>query len=229
MRDELGKGSIWVWGLDNSIGGHHGTADNLQTRTKQRQNATNAALALRDFAQNASIYVPLALPRTLPPSINIDRNVLWHTAGLFSAAAESAALPTRLTDSASARTTTLQDWDDLISGGGRRRVANLSFGTVEQGPQDENRSVDSRMRGSYSKPKDESDDDLTKELDKTLNLHLFPEVPTSITGPRRGKAISRRHKTFARIDSMRFEATSPNSSPASYDSNLSRRDPIVET
>ena len=229
MRDELGKSSIWVWGLDNSIGGNQNEASGPQTKAKQRESATNAALALRDISQNVSIYVPLALPRTLPPNVRLDRNVLWHTAGLLSAAIETVTLPVRLTDNTSMRITTLQDWEDNISGGGRRKVAGLCFGLADEDAQSREPGSDFRMRGSHNTAEDDRDDnEVTAKLDESLGMSLFPEGPFNLMASSRGKIKSVRKKTFARIDSFRGERSSSSFPPAEYERLLEKKNPIVE-
>lgn len=130
LRDEYGKTTIWVWGLQDSFQG--------VTRDKRLLRLVNKAKSLTEMYKQASLVVPIALPSSLPArvrdSLSVDASSPWHTAALLSAAVESATLPSRLRDPANRET--LGHMADRLNVHGRQTVANLqmSFAGAGAGP-----------------------------------------------------------------------------------------------
>ena len=127
IRDELGKGCIWVWGIDGSVSAD-GSGHQKQTRSQRLESLSTKALTIYSLAEQASMFVPLKLPDLLPPNFAINQKSLWHTSALLEAAVESSTLATRLWDTTGGGQT-LRDWQDLLSGGGRQTVAQLTLDT----------------------------------------------------------------------------------------------------
>ena len=194
LRDELGKCCIWVWGLDSSADESFYSASGKMSRTQKQESTTNSALAISKFSEQASLFLPLALPKKLPLDLELDSQVLWHTSGLLSAAVESATISTRLREGD--RVPTVQDWQDALSGGGRRPIAALALDydcSFESRPE---KGQDTRMQNS------DVLEDEGADSSKDLPINLFPEVETNTGFPR----LPSRNKVFARIDGFRSAA-----------------------
>ena len=190
LRDELGKCCIWVWGIDNSADESFYGAHGKMSRTQKQESVTNSALAVSRLSEQASLLVPLALPKRLPSDIKLDRRVLWHTSGLLSAAMESVTISTRIKEGE--RVPTVQDWQDVLSGGGRRRIAALAFDS-DCSLEDRSAEVqDTRMQNSDVLEDEETD------IMKNLRVNLFPE-----TNARLPARLPARNKVFARIEGFR--------------------------
>ncbi|KKY33329.1 putative misato segment ii myosin-like domain-containing protein [Diaporthe ampelina] len=130
LRDEYGKTTIWVWGLQ---GGFQGD--------KRLLRLVNKAKSLTEIYKQASLLIPIAIPSSLSPRL---RNVLsldiissWHTSALLSAAIESATLPSRLKDATNRDS--LGNITDLLNLHGKQTVANLqmSFSGPSETPRSE--------------------------------------------------------------------------------------------
>ncbi|KAF9639179.1 hypothetical protein BFW01_g10076 [Lasiodiplodia theobromae] len=125
LRDEFGKLSIWVWGLEE---------EEKKARDKLLHQLTNHSLTLHALSSTASTYIPLsALPKSsLPPYLrnsHINPASRWHTAALQSILLETATLPSRLRDRA--RAAPLAQMEAVVNAGsGNRRVveARMSVG-----------------------------------------------------------------------------------------------------
>ncbi|KIW54097.1 protein DML1, variant [Exophiala xenobiotica] len=87
LRDEYGKTSMWVWGIEDCT---------RVVRQKQLQRACNTAKSLKSIGQLASVYVRIAAPpSTLPGYVKLRSGSDWETTALLCAGFESATLPTR--------------------------------------------------------------------------------------------------------------------------------------
>ncbi|ROW12662.1 hypothetical protein VMCG_00173 [Cytospora schulzeri] len=121
LRDEYGKTTIWVWGLQDSFQGVN--------RDKRLLRLVNKAKSLTEMYKQASLVIPIALPSSLPArvreSLSVDASSRWHTAALLSAAVESATLPSRLRDPANRET--LGHMTDRLNVHGKQTVANLQM------------------------------------------------------------------------------------------------------
>ncbi|KUI64754.1 Protein dml-1 [Cytospora mali] len=126
LRDEYGKTTIWVWGLQEAF---------------QGVEPVNKAKSLTEMYKQASLVIPIALPSSLPPrlrtALSLDASSSWHTAALLSAAVESATLPSRLKDAANRET--LGHMTDRLNVHGKQTVANLQMSFAGAGgvPQSE--------------------------------------------------------------------------------------------
>ncbi|KAK0630824.1 tubulin domain-containing protein [Bombardia bombarda] len=149
MRDEYGKTPVWVWGVQQEGGGG-------VSRDKRLLRLINKAKAMTELYKQASIIVPLAVPRALPQSIQLDRSSPWHTSALLASAMESITLPTRL--KSGPNRDTLGNMADRLNAMGKQSVAGLqmSFAPVvtefrsEGQQQSGGDQADSRVRGSVA-------------------------------------------------------------------------------
>lgn len=190
LRDELGKGCIWVWGIDTTADLAAFGSDHQASIAQHRERRTNVALAVTSFSEQASMFVPLALPKRLLSEVDLDRSSLWHTAGFLSAAVESVTMPTRLKE-IEARSPTMLDWQDKLSSGGKRGIAALAF-HPDFAIEEEGITV--------QKPDvhEDGEDDSLQALKINLSPDAGPSGSRTQTPPR--------NKTFARIETFRCSA-----------------------
>ena len=187
LADELGKGSRWIFGLQQSGQG--------ETRAKQGLRAQNAALSLRSFNDSASLYVPLtSLPRALPGYVKMNGRSAWHTSALQAALVESLTLPTRLKGSEGG-CATFEVMEAGLTSGGRRRVAAAGLSVVDPAEIEEaqtNGNGDTRMANGHANGHSEHD---TPVLDITF---LPSPVITSS-----GRTLGRNPHIFNTVLSLR--------------------------
>ncbi|KAK1975521.1 misato segment II myosin-like domain-containing protein [Colletotrichum cereale] len=129
LRDEYGKITIWVWGLQTPV----------PARIDQRRlQMANTARTVKDLCENASMLVPMALPQTrLRSNINMDPQSPWHATALLGTAMETAGLPSRLKSSStgSGLQATLSDLVGGLNLRGRQTLSRLQMSIV--GPSSE--------------------------------------------------------------------------------------------
>ena len=87
--------------------------------------SVNAARMIHEMSTQASMYIPLSLPRTqLSRHLHLDRSSQWHISALLSAALESATLPTRLRRDGQQRGF-VDDLEAVLNVNGNQRIAQL--------------------------------------------------------------------------------------------------------
>lgn len=117
VRDELGKGGVWMWGVE-------GEGARL-TRGQQSLRSVNTARTMDQMVEHASMFVPISIPSApLPSYVRLDRNSEWHTSALLSAALESMTIPTRMKPEGQRRGL-LNDLEVALNVNGNQRIANL--------------------------------------------------------------------------------------------------------
>ncbi|KAK7712531.1 mtDNA inheritance, partitioning of the mitochondrial organelle [Diaporthe eres] len=130
LRDEYGKTTIWVWGLQEGFQGD-----------KRLLRLVNKAKSLTEIYKQASLVIPVAIPSSLSPrlrnALSLDTSSSWHTSALLSAAIESATLPSRLKDNLNRDS--LGTMTDLLNLHGKQTVASLqmSFSGTGETPRSE--------------------------------------------------------------------------------------------
>ncbi|TVY81715.1 Protein dml-1 [Lachnellula suecica] len=199
IRDEYGKTSVLVWGLE----------DNIRTipREKRFLKLSNTARSISEMASQASVFVPMALPSAaLPSYVTLAPHSQWHVSGLLSSAMESMSLPSRLKVQGSAR----QTFDQLsfaLNVNGNQTIAKLRM-SVDQNsalnghghPQAVNGEVqisDSRVPLGNGHV---NDSDLNEEGEpQTFDMDFFPTE----TGERsRGRRSNKVH-VFGQAENFR--------------------------
>ena len=190
LRDELGKGCIWVWGIDESAVANEPGSER-RSRNQRREQTMNTALAVHGLAEQASMFVPLTIPERLPKNISLDRRSLWHNSAFLESAIESCTLPTRLRES-DGTGYTLRDWQDILSAGGRRTIAQLSFDPDFDVPSE---TGDARMR-----PLDAEVHEETGSRSQSM-IRIAPSSKPK--GSSRMTARNHREKSFSKIESFR--------------------------
>jgi len=88
-----------------------------------------------EIYKQASIVVPVTLPRRLPKSILLDPASEWHRSALLVAAIESVTLPSRLKDQANRDT--LGSMADTLNAMGKQTVASLQMSFTPSAADDE--------------------------------------------------------------------------------------------
>ncbi|WQF75801.1 Putative misato Segment II tubulin-like domain, DML1/Misato, tubulin domain-containing protein [Colletotrichum destructivum] len=125
LRDEYGKVTIWVWGLQTPV-----PAARIDQRRLQM---ANTARTIKDLCEHASMLVPMALPQTrLCSNINMDLQSPWHATALLGTAMETAGFPSRL-NSGSTGSGLQATLSDLVSGlnlRGRQTMSRLQMSIV---------------------------------------------------------------------------------------------------
>lgn len=121
LRDEYPKQCIWVWGLQSPL---------LDiSREKRRLRLTNAAHSTSEICQQATTFVPLSLPEhRFPSTVKVDCGSPWHTSALFSAAIESATLPSRLLAKPGMQSVSLDEISQIVNTTGSQTLAGLRMG-----------------------------------------------------------------------------------------------------
>ncbi|KAF2222480.1 tubulin domain-containing protein [Elsinoe ampelina] len=196
LRDELGKTSLWVWGLEDG---------QRKPRDRQLLSTTNVLHSISSLVASASLYIPLTTSPTIPSYItSFLPSSKWHTSALQLTALESVTLPSRLRLDNSSRTS-LTDIEALLSNSGKRRMAqlSLSLSPSQQAPNGStSQPSDARLpttNGSLHHP-DSSDDDPTT---LPLDIDMAP-TPPSLSPPARGPhSHNSPDQVFARHLSLR--------------------------
>lgn len=122
LKDEYGKTSLWFWGLEEEGG--------QGSRTEQMLRTLNTAQSIQVVSSLISMYVPLAIPSYLPPSVRLDRTSRWHVSGLLSMAVESMTLPSRQKPGSFKRGL-LSDLEAALDVNGNQRVADLQCSIID--------------------------------------------------------------------------------------------------
>lgn len=122
VRDEFGKLPVVVVGVEGGEGGGGG-------REKGLVRLGNRARWLGEVYRQASVVVPLAVPRGGTKGVKVERGSAWQEMGLLAAAWESVTLPTRLREGG-ARWAEVADGLNVM---GRQTVAGLQMSVERAG------------------------------------------------------------------------------------------------
>ncbi|KAK3692220.1 tubulin nucleotide-binding domain-like protein, partial [Podospora appendiculata] len=193
LRDEYGKTPLWVWGVQDSFRG--------VTRDKRLLRLTNRARTMTELYKQASIIVPLTLPRPLPRSVSLDPSSEWHTSALFAAAIESVTLPMRLRDTSNR--VTMAQMEDMLNTTGKQSVAGLQMSFAQQ--PDEDSPSDSRHRPAAAATGRAGDGFVGGE-DSSEGLHLDLDFSTSEQLESSGRMNGFHHKKprlFSQVVTLR--------------------------
>ena len=206
LRDEYGKTSIWVWGIEET---------SRATRQTRMLRSSNSARSLRSLGQQASVYIRLAtVPSHLPGYVNLSSTSDWITSGLLSSALESSTLSTRLSRSQN-RQASLSLLEDTLNIHGNQTLLELQLSVKHAGAQGTNGLVDGHANGGHH------EDEETEPA--AFDMNLFPGDPS---------ADARIH-TFAQIETKRTRLESGiNDTTLDPEERMRRRhndESIVET
>jgi hypothetical protein len=192
LRDEYGKSAVWVWGLQDT---HQGgtkvrragagvvahpffegvcSSSGLMglVQDKRLLRLVNNARTLTSVYRQASLVIPLALPRLSPYRVALDPLSSWHTSAVLATALETALLPSRLRDRS--KGDTLDTMTDLLNAMGKQTVATLHMNYPEATKEETGGSREGRPpSGSATKM------DVDTEEPAQLDLDFAPEETVS--------------------------------------------------
>ncbi|KAL9594577.1 MAG: hypothetical protein Q9219_006961 [cf. Caloplaca sp. 3 TL-2023] len=228
LRDEYSKTSLWFWGQEDDVG--------QTSKAKQMLRTTNIAQSLQTIASMASMYVPLTVPKYLPPYVRLDLSSQWHIAALFSMAVESMTLPTRQR-SGSLKRGSLSDLEAVLNVNGNQRIADLQCSNFEpslQHPTTEKASGaanDSRTPLHHSRGVMYEDEAEAERADSKLDMTFTTADPSQTALSLR--QWEKANHVFGKVESIRG-VPSPERATDEEDEALSRKRrrlaslPIVE-
>ncbi|KAL0930748.1 protein DML1 [Colletotrichum truncatum] len=174
LRDEYGKATIWVWGLQAPV-----PAARIDQRRTQM---ANTAMTVRGMCENASMMVPMTLPQgRLHSNISLDPRSTWHTTALLSTAMETAGLASRL-NASDANSGLQATYNSLVGGlnlSGKQTMSRLQMTVV--GP-----ASNMKPNSQTSQPAlDHDDGDGDAQLDTDF-FDIVREKPTARRGESKG-------------------------------------------
>ncbi|KAI8634796.1 tubulin domain-containing protein [Xylariaceae sp. FL1651] len=201
IRDEYGKTPIWVFGMQEPVGG--------LPREKRLLKLVNKARVLAELSSQASIVVPLAVPENpLPSSIQLNPSSPWNVSALFAATIESTTLYTRLKTTDRLYSSSLGHMTDLLNVFGRQTIANIEMSPVNHPKPAQNGTNGTthftNARGEYisSVNNDIRDDESETGSQKgTVSLEVDLSSPQDLSldlrmGRRRSRHIFSRIQTY---------------------------------
>ena len=164
----------------------------------------NKARAMVEAYKQASIIVPLAVPRTLPPSIALSPTSPWQTTALLASAMESATLPNRLKDPSNRDT--LGGMADGLNAMGKQSIAGLqmSFAPPPSDAAEDARAPPAAGAAAARKAGLLSEDELTEGM--SLDVHLSSSLSDELDPSYRRNGFangSRTGKVFSQLIAMR--------------------------
>ncbi|OBT63547.1 hypothetical protein VE03_07030 [Pseudogymnoascus sp. 23342-1-I1] len=198
LRDEYGKTALWVFGLEGNA--------KEGPRSAQFLKLSNTARSIAEVSSQASLYIPLALPSTLPPYITLPPSSPWHASALLSTALETMTLPSRLRARAGTRAS-LADTGAALNVNGTQNIARLQMsigpdpeanGESHGGGEGGRETGDSRLATHGGRLSEEDEGGEVAELD----MDFFP-VEAQVGG--RGRRAGKRLHTFGRVESRRSD------------------------
>ncbi|KYK54588.1 Tubulin FtsZ [Drechmeria coniospora] len=120
LRDEYPKSCLWVWGLQNPLAN--------VPREKRQLRLANTAQCLSNACPLASMVVPLSLPETqLPLHLAVEPGSPWHVSALLSAAAETAAIQSRMRVGQGNSPASLSDVAEGLNTSGNQTLASCAM------------------------------------------------------------------------------------------------------
>lgn len=190
VADELGKGSRWVFGLQDT---------QRTTRDRYALQLANVAQSVQNIDPSASMHIPLGnIPSSLPSYISLDGSSRWHTSALQAAGIESLTLPTRLRRHQSAYAS-FDSLEATLNGDGKRRIAACYMSVSDAAVLEEQSVIDGssdfRMTNGHS-----YDEEDFEANEKKLDIDLFPDLTRNITSARQQ---SRQSHTFSKVEALR--------------------------
>jgi len=154
----------------------------------------NKARALTEAYKQATIVVPLAVPRPLLGSVALDYSSPWHASGLLAAAMESAMLPSRLKDRANRDT--LSGMAETLNAMGKQNIAGLQMSFTSPESEEDIRDPSLIKRSKLT------EDELTEGV--TLDIRFAPtDQIDSSYGRRNGFADKKKSKVFSQLIALR--------------------------
>ena len=148
---------------------------------------SNTARSISEIASQASLFIPITIPSTLPSYVTLDPVSQWHVSGLLSTALESMTLPSRLKQQHESR----ENLDQLASAlniNGNQNIAKLRM-SIDQKSELSGHYRSGRLEvhaqsNDFRMPsQDRHIDELSQEEEDdptTLDMEFFPAETRSI-------------------------------------------------
>ncbi|KAK5664155.1 hypothetical protein OQA88_370 [Cercophora sp. LCS_1] len=187
IRDEYGKVGVWVWGVE---GGH---GQEVVNREKRVLRLANKARAMVEAYKQASIVVPLGLPRTLPGNLVLDQSSPWHVTGLWAAAVESVMLPARLKERTN--TDTLGGMAETLNSMGKQSIAGLQLSFAPPAEEEQGSS------GKAPPGRKLTEEELAEGIE--LDVRFSPSYAADAAHGLRNGFSSKKPKVFSQLISLR--------------------------
>lgn len=210
LRDEFGKKSLWVWGIED---------ERPMTREKAVARKANAARSLAGIGDAVNAYVRLSMrPDELPGYVALDGGSEWEVTALMAAGVESVTLPTRLRGGA-VRGATMPLVEDTLNTNQGQRVWELGL-MLDHGQGEVNRQHTARG--------EDIEDDRAADDSTTYDIRFTPESTSLLphTLARLDSSSGRKH-VFAQMDvarkSKRLMANTAATRPLGLEELLRRR------
>ncbi|RVX66660.1 hypothetical protein B0A52_09473 [Exophiala mesophila] len=191
LRDEYGKTSIWVWGIEDK---------STVTRPKKQLRACNTVRSICSMGQQASMLTRLATPPShLPGYVNLGNGSDWTTSALLCAGLESITLPTRFGAGAPKRSN-LSFLEDTLNTNGNQNLFELQATITNTQPHPN--SPQNGIRPAPPNPRNQGAQQDTFPEPSHLDIHYSPAGEES--------SAAQRSHVFAQIecDRDRLESSS---------------------
>lgn len=210
IRDELGKTSTWVWGLEDGgrksrVGNpsklrYHLNHAHIPPQERQILQTANIAQSLYQISPQASLYIPLTTsPSRLPSYLSLYPASKWHTSALQALALESLTLATRLRSTIPGRAS-LDEYETVLSNDSTRKIATAHFSAQDPAILDSaSKSAeksDSRIHNNHTNGSAQDSETASLELDVDLQPDTLPSAA-------RRQAGARKNHVFSRVESLR--------------------------
>lgn len=206
LRDEYGKKSIWVWGLEDGAKVQRvclfiriaKTHAHPPGQHKQLKKDTNKAKSLYSISPQANLYVPiLDLPQKLPGYLQVDRHSEWQTTALISSALETVTLPSRLRP--------YHDFESSLTGDvGRHNIFELQ---TSMNPGEHGKKLPTNEDGT-TRPESEFDIDFTYDGAGSTSAHIFNQVQV-MRGTEHQQGTESAEEEIGRLRKLRLYRSEP--------------------
>lgn len=180
---------------------------NIDTEKEKRfLKLSNTARSFSEIAAQASVFIPMSMPaKPLPSYVTLNSKSPWHVSGLFSAALESMAFPSRLKTSRE----TLDQLASALNVNGNQNIAKLRMSidqkTALNGHDRSGRlEVRAQSRDMRVLSQDRSVNNILSDDDPSIfDIDFFPaEAADHVRGRRNGKDVH----VFGQVETSRGDA-----------------------
>lgn len=199
LRDEFGKKSIWVWGLEDG---------RREDRAKMLGRAANSARSLCGISKLASAVLRLSSePTPLPEYVDVGTGSRWERTALMATVAESVTLPTRLRIGTSLKRSSMAEFEQTLNTNEGQNVFEVGLNIQMEDSDNKNDNGQTIQRERFG------EDQNTDAEAATFDINFMPSttslLPQTLATVARNRP--RRH-VFAQIETDRY----PNRSSGRY-------------
>jgi hypothetical protein len=187
---------------------------------------SNTARSISEIASQASLFIPMTIPSTLPSYVTLDPVSQWHVSGLLSTALESMTLPSRLKLQHESR----KNLDQLASSlniNGNQNIAKLRMSIDQKSELSGHHKpgrleVHAQSRDFRMPSQDRHIDELSQEEEDdptTLDMEFFPAETREIS---RGRRSIKESHVFGQAVTYRAEENQNDKKVATEDEGYQR-------